>query len=114
MFKLGKTDGPQIPDVYNCFVPPSPTLSEFEEILDNFIFNPRGKSRNVFAGDLNAFVLEWGNREVNARGHNPLEASAQSNTFLANEGNIKTFRRGGSGSIAFLTFRSPALRSRIF
>ncbi|CAD7081162.1 unnamed protein product [Hermetia illucens] len=95
--------------VYSCYAPPSLTLSEFEQMLDDLVLDAKGRSPKVIAGDFNAWALEWGSRESNARGRSLLEAFAQMDIVLANEGAVNTFQKGGSGSVVDLTFVSPSL-----
>ena len=95
--------------IYSCYAPPSLTLPEFEELLDDLVHDAKGRSPKVIAGDFNAWAIEWGSKETNARGRCLLEAFAQLDVVLPNEGDVNTYRKGGTGSIVDLTFVSPAL-----
>lgn len=59
-------------------------LSEFENMLDNFLSYGRRRSRKVIADDFNVWALEWANRENNTKGRGRLEVFAQLNIALAN------------------------------
>lgn len=50
----------------SCYVPSNLTLSEFEDMLDNFAHHARGRSSKMIAGDFNAWDFEWGGRENKA------------------------------------------------
>lgn len=79
--------------VYSCCALASLTLSEFDELLDNFVLDARERSRKVIAGDFNCWEHE-----------RPLEAFAQLDIILANEDFVNTFRKGGSSLMVYPIF----------
>ncbi|CAD7087980.1 unnamed protein product [Hermetia illucens] len=81
--------------VFSFYAPPSLTLSEFEQMLDNLVLDARGRSPKVIAGDFNA-ALEWGSRESNVRGRSLIETFMQMDIVLASEG---ASRKGGQAKL---------------
>lgn len=66
--------------------PPSLTMFVVEDWLGNLVHDARGGSLKLIAGNLNAWAIERGSRENNAKGRSPLEAFAQLDTILVKEG----------------------------
>lgn len=54
-------------------------MSEFEDMLDNFVHHAKRRSPKVIAGDFKAWALEL--------------AFAKLNVVLANESNVSSFRK---------------------
>uniref|UniRef100_A0A2M4CS98 Putative retrovirus-related pol polyprotein from type-1 retrotransposable element n=1 Tax=Anopheles darlingi TaxID=43151 RepID=A0A2M4CS98_ANODA len=95
--------------VCSCYAPPSWGLDQFKKMLDNLTNELAGRQPVVIGGDFNAWAEEWGSKSTGHRGTALLEALAQLDVILANEGSTSTYRRDGRESIIDLTFGSPQL-----
>ncbi|KAH8249814.1 hypothetical protein KR032_011010 [Drosophila birchii] len=95
--------------LYSCYLAPSLTLEAFGSILDELSCDLRGRSKVVVGGDFNAWAVEWGSPQTNARGRAVLESIASLDVVLLNEGSRHTFSRAGAGSVIDLTFATSAL-----
>uniref|UniRef100_A0A2M4BC28 Putative waldo-6 aae n=1 Tax=Anopheles marajoara TaxID=58244 RepID=A0A2M4BC28_9DIPT len=95
--------------VCSCYAPPSWGLDQFQKMLDNLTEELAGRHPVVIGGDFNAWAVEWGSKSTDGRGTAVLEALAQLDVILANEGSTSTYRRDGRESIIDLTFGSPHL-----
>lgn len=99
--------------IYSVYAPPSISLGDFEELLNDLAEDTRGKKPLIIAGDFNAWATEWGSRDTNARGEALLDFAASLEVALLNQGTIPTFTRSGNTSIIDVTFASENLCSRI-
>lgn len=94
---------------YSCYMPPSITQQEFEEVLDRLVADARNRCPVAIAGDFNAWAVEWGSKETKKRGQALLEAFSALNLTLLNDGKLPTFTRGEKSSTIDLTFVSSGL-----
>ena len=94
---------------YSCYAPPSLTMDEFLDFLDQLIDDAKSHNSVAIAGDFNAWATEWGSRKTNARGQALLEAMSLLDVVLLNDGDKPTYERDGSSSIVDLTFVSSNL-----
>ncbi|XP_070068041.1 uncharacterized protein [Drosophila takahashii] len=95
--------------VYSCYLPPSWSLKDFSEAIDNLVIDASLHSPAMVAGDFNAWATEWGSAYTNARGKIVVEAFASLDLLLLNAGSNPTFSRAGGQSIIDLTFLSTRL-----
>ena len=83
-------------------------LNEFISVLDVLVDDARGK-KVIVAGDFNAWAMEWGCQNTNARGRTLLESFATLEVGLLKSANEFTFSQAGYGSIIVLTFFSSTI-----
>lgn len=95
--------------VYSCYAPPPYSLVEFEYLLTELVRDARDHKPAIIAGDFNAWAEEWGSRSTNRRGEMLLEALAELDMVLCNEGNTPTWSRGPLSSFIDVTFASRSL-----
>ena len=95
--------------LYSFYAPPSASIEEFENFLDNLAEDVRRHQPAAISGDFNAWSIEWGSRETDRRGEALQEAFSTLDLILMNEGTTSTFRKGAASSIIDLTFISSAL-----
>lgn len=93
----------------SCYAPPRWSITEFEKMLDTLVNVVSNKKPIVIGGDFNAWAKEWGSKSTNKRGQSLLEAFAQLDICIANEGSRSTFHRNGNESVIDVTFCSPSL-----
>jgi len=108
-FAKAKLDNIQF---YSCYALPSLSLNEFTGFLDRLTKDVKEHSLVAIAGDFNAWAVEWGSRETNAKGQALLEAMSSLDVVLLNSGDGPTFARGGASSVVDLTFVSSNLARR--
>lgn len=99
--------------VYSVYAPPSDTLGEFEQMLNNLAEHSRGRKPLVIAGDFNAWATDWGSRQTNARGEILLDFATSLELVLINRGTSPTFIRNNTTSIVDVTFTSESLSPRV-
>uniref|UniRef100_A0A2M4ADW9 Putative waldo-6 aae n=1 Tax=Anopheles triannulatus TaxID=58253 RepID=A0A2M4ADW9_9DIPT len=99
--------------VCSCYAPPSWGPERFQKMLDNLTGELAGRKPLVIGGDFNAWAEEWGSKSTDRRGTALLEALAQLDVTLANDGLTSTYRRDGRESIIDLTFSSPQLTAEM-
>ncbi|GBP19295.1 hypothetical protein EVAR_79895_1 [Eumeta japonica] len=63
----------------------------------------------AIAGDFNAWAVDWGSKQTNARGRELLEAFSTLDIVLLNSGDRPTYTKGDASSIVDLTFVSTSL-----
>lgn len=80
----------KVSGVFLYSFPPSLTLSDF----DNHVRDLRERSPRVITDDHNASALDWGSKEINAKGCSLLGAFRLLNILLPNEGDIHPHRKG--------------------
>lgn len=97
---------------YSCYAPPRWTLEEFQRMLHQLTADAQSNPPVVIAGDFNAWAIEWGSRQSNARGRCLLEAFASLPITLLNHGNGSTFRGAGGSSVIDISFVSESLVAR--
>jgi hypothetical protein len=97
----------------SCYAPPRWSTEQFSQMVDSMTVVLAGLRPVVVAGDFNAWAVEWGSRFTNRRGQILLEAIANLQVDLANEGTKSTFSRNGAQSIIDVTFCSPGLMRSI-
>lgn len=95
--------------IYSCYIPPSTTVQDFEQIVSKLCVDARDRCNVLIAGDFNAWAQEWGCTSTSPKGRALLEAMSCLDVLLLNSGNEHTFSRNGFGSIIDLTFVSAAL-----
>lgn len=94
---------------YSCYIPPSVPQDEYEKTLDRLVKDVSNTTRNIVAGDFNAWATEWGSTYTNRRGDALLKAFSLLDTVLLNTGNTNTFEKNGRGSVIDITFASSSL-----
>lgn len=99
--------------IYSCYIAPRYSIDEFRNIVDNLSFDIANQQKVLIAGDFNAWAVEWGCPRTNSRGRVLLEAFANLDIALLNEGNEHTFSRNGFGSIIDIAFASSNVLSSI-
>lgn len=95
--------------LYSCYMPPSMSQKEFENVLARLVADARNRCPVAIAGDFNAWAVEWGSRETKRRGQALLEAFSVLILTLLNDGKQPTFTRGEASSTIDLTFVSDGL-----
>lgn len=95
--------------VYSCYVPPSASIEQFQQLLDRLVQDARNKKPAIIAGDFNAWAIEWGSSRTNKRGRVLLEAFTLLDLVLLNQGDTPTFKKGNAESFIDLTFVSNCL-----
>ncbi|CAH2097098.1 unnamed protein product [Euphydryas editha] len=94
---------------YSCYALPSLTLDEFKNLVDHLTEDAKQYTPIAIAGDFNAWAVDWGSKETNARGKILLESMSSLDVVLLNSGDKPTFVRGEANSIVDLTFVSSSL-----
>ncbi|ESN92784.1 hypothetical protein HELRODRAFT_164897 [Helobdella robusta] len=94
---------------YSCYAPPSLSFDEYVNFLDRLTQSAKQHFPVAIAGDFNAWAVDWGSKETNARGNALLEAMAILDVVLLNNGDKPTFVRGEANSIVDFTFVSCCL-----
>lgn len=94
---------------YSCYMPPSMSQQDFEEVVDRLVGDAKDRSPIAIAGDFNAWAVEWGSKETKKRGQVLLEAFSALDITLLNDGDKPTFVRGEASSMIDLTFISSGL-----
>nr|BAC57914.1 reverse transcriptase [Anopheles gambiae] len=100
--------------IVSAYAPPSWTVQEFEELLDNIVLTVSGSSKFVVAGDFNAWSSSWANtlgargESQRLRGDTLLAAFAGLEMVLMNNGQ-DTFVTPERKSAIDLTFVSQSL-----
>ncbi|CAH2092237.1 unnamed protein product [Euphydryas editha] len=84
---------------YSCYAPPSLTLDEFKNLVDRLTEDAKQYTPIAIAGDFNAWAVDWGSKETNARGKILLESMSSLDVVLLNSGDKPTFVRGEANSI---------------
>ncbi|XP_037941097.1 uncharacterized protein LOC119674048 [Teleopsis dalmanni] len=92
-----------------CYLPPSLSIEEFKQRLDDIVKDAKSIKPILIAGDFNAWAFEWGSTLTNPRGECLLEALATLDVVLLNCGQKDTFSRNGRSSKIDLTFISDPL-----
>lgn len=59
---------------YSCYATPGSTKQKFQLILEELVADARSRTVVIINGDFNSWVLEWGSRAYNAKGHSVLQA----------------------------------------
>ena len=91
--------------VYNCYLPLSDSIEEFERSLDAIAATATSSTLPVaIGGDFNAWATEWGRKTTNNRGRTLFEVFAILELEFANIGTMPTYTKGGKSSIIDLTF----------
>jgi len=60
--------------VFSCYMPPSWSIMEFGNAIDELVEDARLHSPSIIAGDFNAWAVEWQSQLTNARGRLLLDA----------------------------------------
>ena len=94
---------------YSCYMPSSMSHEDFERLLDRIVEDARNRSPVTIAGDFNAWLVEWANKETNKRGQTLLESFSVLDLTLLYDGKKPTFIRGEASSMIDLTFVSSSL-----
>ncbi len=76
------------------YASPNAIIDEFEQFLNRLVYDARGRSPLVIAGDFNAWAVEWGSSYTNERGRTVLAFLSLPNVELANTGDMHLPRRG--------------------
>ncbi|XP_070067123.1 uncharacterized protein [Drosophila virilis] len=84
-------------------------LRQFQTMLVEISEDARNRAPLVIAADFNAWAVEWGSKETNARGTTLLDEFAALDLGLANDGQELTYCNAGRGSIIDLTLLSSSL-----
>ncbi|GBO99906.1 Retrovirus-related Pol polyprotein from type-1 retrotransposable element R1 [Eumeta japonica] len=94
---------------YSCYAPPSLSIAEFTDFLDRLTEDAKQHHPVAIAGDFNAWAVDWGSKQTNARGRELLEAFSTLDIVLLNSGDRPTYTKGDASSIVDLTLSVPAL-----
>lgn len=94
---------------YSCYAPPSLSIAEFTDFLDRLTEDAKQHQPVAIAGDFNAWAVDWGSKQTNARGRELLEAFSTLDVVLLNSGDTPTYTKGDASSIVDLTFVSTSL-----
>ncbi|GBP80203.1 hypothetical protein EVAR_100080_1 [Eumeta japonica] len=94
---------------YSCYAPPSLSIAEFTDFLDRLTEDAKQHHPVAIAGDFNAWAVDWGSKQTNARGRELLEAFSTLDIVLLNSGDRPTYTKGDASSIVDLTFVSTSL-----
>ncbi|CAI6356613.1 unnamed protein product [Macrosiphum euphorbiae] len=92
--------------VFSCYWSPNTTLAEYEIFLGDLdqAIRARGDTRLIFAGDFNAWNVEWSSRADNPRGELLSDLAVSLDLILSNVGDTPTFVRGEATSIIDVAF----------
>ncbi|XP_044597157.1 uncharacterized protein LOC123273744 [Cotesia glomerata] len=82
---------------------------EFTAFLDRLTEDAKHYHPVAIAGDFNAWAVDWGSKNTNARGKELLEAFSTLDVVLLNNGDTPTYTKGDTSSIVDLTFVSGSL-----
>lgn len=99
--------------IYSCYIAPRYSIDEFRNIVDSLSFDISKQQKVLITGDFNAWAVDWGCPRTNSRGKVLLEAFANLDIVLLNEGSEHTFSRNGVGSVIDIAFASSNMASSI-
>ncbi|XP_044578894.1 uncharacterized protein LOC123261368 [Cotesia glomerata] len=94
---------------YSCYAPSSLSIAEFTDFLDRLTEDAKQYHPVAIAGDFNAWAVDWGSKQTNARGKALREEMASLDVVLLNIGKTPTYTKGKASSIIDLTFVSSSL-----